>query len=265
MTRVFYAPEGTPEPAAAPPATEATPPAEPQWTGMATQFPREVRERHKDLLLGDYKDKKAHEVFEELVDAKGKLSRSIVIPDPKTATPEERAAFNKTMGIADTPDAYDLKTDAYKDMKGIDDMAKDFRTRAAGWGLTKGQAGQVFDFVASLGKFGQDSQAKAKADYKASFQTRLLEAVGGNEDEAKEITTRLTAFMSKQIADPELVKAFDESGLLYSPKLAAKLAELSKAFDDAPMPGGKAPTGQAPKGSMGDYSKAFDEEFGGKR
>ena len=44
MNRIFYAPDGTIEAAPATPAPEQTPPAEPQWTGMATQFPREVRE-----------------------------------------------------------------------------------------------------------------------------------------------------------------------------------------------------------------------------
>ena len=118
--------------------------------------------------------------------------------------------------------------------------------------------------MASLGKFGMDQQAKAKEDYKASFQTRLLEAVGKDEAKAKEITNRLTSFMSKQIGDGELVKAIADSGLLYSPKFAAKIAELSKAFDDAPAPDGKASTKAAPKGAMGSYSEAFQKEYGGK-
>ena len=79
---------------------------------------------------------------------------------------------------------------------------------------------------------------------------------------AEETTNRVKMFMAKRIGDPEIVKAFADSGLLYSPKIAIKLAELSKAFDDAPYHDGGG--SEKKVGGMGDYSPEFDKEFGGK-
>lgn len=235
-----------------------------QWGGMASQFPKETREKYKDLLLGDYKDKKAHEVFEELVDVKGKLGRAIVIPDPKSATVEEISAFKKTMGIPESPDKYDLKADAYKDIEGIEDLAADFRLRAAAWGLTKAQAQNAFDLMAGLAKSGIEAQAKAKQEHKDSFQARLLEMVGKDEKKAEEVTNRMKEFLVKRIDDKEIVQDLADSGLLYSAKFAVKIAELSKAFDDAPyIRGAEDRSAPAQRGAMGDYSPEFRKFVGG--
>lgn len=264
--RIFYAPDGAPEGAAPAPDPTPAPAPEPSGSdlpGFASYMKRESREKHAEALKG-YKDKKLDDVFDELVDSKGKLSRAIVIPDPKTATPEDMAAFKKTMGIPDSPDAYDLKTDAFKDMEGVDGLAKEFKLRAASWGLTKGQAAQAFEFLAGIGKSGLEAQAKAKGDHKASFGDRLLEAVGKDQKKADEVMNRVRAFMVKQIADPDLIKDFDASGLLYSPKLAVKLAEISAKLDDAPYIDGKpAPANPAQQGGMG-YSASFLETYGRK-
>jgi hypothetical protein len=271
MTRFFHAPDD-PGAGGAAPATDSTPPAstppaeaEPQWTGMASQFPREIREKHKDLLLGEYKDKKASDVFEELVEAKGKLGRAIVIPDPKTATADDMAAFRKTMGIPDSGDGYELNTEPYKGIKGIDDLAKDFRTRALANGLTKTQAAKEFEYLANIAKFGADQQAKAMADHKASFAARLLDACGKDAKVAEEVTNRYKAFLAKQIGDPEILKDLDASGIMYSAKFAAKVAEISKAFDDAPWVDGKPPATKPAHGEMGSYSPAFEAMYGGKK
>lgn len=235
-----------------------------QWGGMASQFPKETREKYKDLLLGDYKEKKAHEVFEELVDAKGKLGRAIVIPDPKTATQEEIAAFKKTMGIPEGPDKYEIKADAYKDIEGIEGLVADFRTRAAAWGLTKTQAQNAFDLMAGLAKSGMAAQTQAKKEHQESFQARLLEAVGKDEKKAEEVSNRFKEFLVKRIGDPEIVQDLADSGLLYSAKFAVKIAELSQAFDDTPyIRGAEDRKGQPAKGAMGDYSPEFRKAAGG--
>lgn len=270
IARLLYAPEGTPDPQPAPadpkPADPAPAPAEPQWSGMAANFPREVREKHKDALLGEFKDKKAHEVFEELLDARGRLTRSLVIPDPKTAKPEDMAAFRKTMGIPENGDGYELAMDAYKGIKGIDDLAKDFRTRALASGLTKTQAAAQFEYLANIAKFANDQQAAALKAQKDTFAQRILESVGGDEAKAKEVQTRYTAFMAKHFGDAELVKQMDASEMLYSSRFAAKIAALSALLDDEAMVDGKNPDEKpASKGAFGHYNPAFEAEFGGKK
>lgn len=235
-----------------------------QWSGMASQFPREMREKYKDLLIGDYKDKKAHEIFEELIDAKGKLGRSIVVPDPKNATVEEISAFKRTMGIPESPEKYDLKLEPYKDIQGIDKLAEDFRLRASTWGLTKTQAQKIFEMIAGLAKNGIETQNRLRQEHHEGFPDRLLEAVGKDEKKAEEVTNRLKEFLVKRIGDKEIVQDMADSGLLYSAKFAVKIAELSKAFDDAPyIRGAEDRSAQAQRGGMGDYSPEFRKAAGG--
>lgn len=261
----------TPPPAASP-APAGTPPADPaavkdtppQWTGIASQLSREQRETHKDLLLGDYKDKKASDVWDELLDLKSKQSRALIIPDPKTATPEEMAAFKKTMGIPEAPEGYGLNAKGYENIPGMKELAEDFQKRAMSMGLPKGQAAQAFNYFAEITKRGMEGQEQAKKAQADAFPAALLESVGKDQKKADEVTNRVKLFMAKRIGDPEIVKAFADSGLLYSPKVALKLAELSKAFDDAPYHDGGAGN-ESKKDGMGHYSKQFDEEFGGNR
>jgi hypothetical protein len=165
------------------------------------------------------------------------------------------------MGIPDTAEGYALDSKPYEKIPGMKELAADFQAKAAALGLTKAQATQAYGYFADIAKAGAEGQEAAKKQFVDNFPKALLESNGGDAKKTEEVTNRVKMFMAKRIGDPEIIKAFADSGLLYSPKVANKLAELSKAFDDAPYhEGGK---GNGPKeAGMGDYSDAFNKEFG---
>ncbi|MBU1081622.1 MAG: hypothetical protein KKB59_14160 [Spirochaetes bacterium] len=246
-----------------PPAVEpATPPAEPAgpptWLTQVSPDRRDKKELHKYAKLNDLVD--AH------IGMEAKLARAVVIPDPKTATPEDMAAFKRTMGIPEKPEDYTFNADAYKGAPNIDKLTEASRTLAVTAGLTKGQAGKVFDFVAGLVKTGTDAQTQAKAETQKTFPARLLETVGGDAKKAEEVTNRLTKFMATEIGDAELVKEIADSGLLFNPRFAAKIAVLSAKLDDSPYVDGKETTSPKGPGQFGgNYSDDFNRQFGGNK
>lgn len=229
---------------------ESTPPT---WLTQVSPNYRDKKELHEYAKLNDLVD--AH------LSMKDRLSRAVIIPDPKTAKPEEVAAFKKTMGIPEKLEDYKFKVE--KDDENGTKLAEGVRLLAASKGLTKAQAEAVFDFIAGLVKTGQEGQAKAAADAKASFPSRLLEAAGKDEKKAEEITNRMTAFLAKEIADPELVKQIEASGLLYSPAFATKLAAVHAKLGDSPYIDGQGDGASKGQGAFGtEYSDDFAKEYG---
>ena len=243
----------------APPAPAPAPPAEsgpPTWLTQVSPDRRDKKELHKYAKLNDLVD--SH------LDMEAKLSRAIVIPDAEKATPEEISAFKKSMGIPEKPEDYAFEADKYKGAPNIDKLADVTRAFAAQKGLTKGQAAGVFELVAGLVKSGTDGAAAQKAELQKTFPARLLESVGGDQAKADEVTNRLTAFMSKEIGDEGLVKAIADSGLLYNPAFAGKLAAISAKLDDAPYVDGKGSAASKGPGQFGkNYSPDFNKQFGG--
>jgi len=244
-----------PAPVSAPAPAPEPAPGPPTWLTQVSPDRRDKKELHKYAKLNDLVD--SH------IEMESKLSRAIVVPDPEKATPEDIAAFKKGMGIPEKPEDYAFDTVKYK---GMEKLAEGIRDQAVTAGLTKGQAAKVFDFVASLVKSGTDGQAQAKAELQTTFPARLLESVGNDQKKAEEVRNRLTAFMTKQIGDPALVKEMADSGLLFNPRFAAKMAEISAKMDDAPYIDGKGSAGSKGPGAFGSsYSADFAKQYGGTK
>lgn len=247
------APAPTPTPAPAPAEPAAGPPT---WLTQVSPDRRDRKELHKYAKLNDLVD--------DHLSMEAKLSRAIVVPDPEKATPEEVAAFKKGMGIPEKAEEYAFDADKYKGAPNIDKLAELVRAQAAEAGLTKGQAAKVFGFVAGLVKEGTDGQSAQKAETQKAFPSKLLEAVGGDQKKADEVTTRLTAFMTKEIGDEGLVRAIADSGLLFNPQFAVKIASLAAKLDDAPYVDGKGSAASKGPGQFGaSYSADFKAQFGG--
>jgi len=248
--KFFYSPD---DPGAgAPPAEPAGPPT---WLTQISPDRRDKKELHKYAKLNDLVD--AH------IDMEGKLSRAVIIPDPKTATPEDVAAFKKGMGIPEKPEDYAFDAAKYKGTPEVDKLSEATRALAVTAGFTKGQAGKVFEFVAGLVKTGTDAQAQAKAEAQKTFPARLLESVGKDQKKADEVTNRFTAFMTKHIGDEALVKEIAGSGLMFNPAFATKIAEISAKLDDAPYIDGQGTAASKSKGQFGSsYSPEFNKQYG---
>jgi len=263
--RFMYSPDdggavGAP-PASTPP-TSQTPPAEPAgpptWLTQVSPDRRDKKELHKYAKLNDLVD--AHIEYE------GKLARSIVIPDPKTATPEDVAAFKKGMGIPEKPEDYAFDAGKYKDVPDMDKLSEAARSLSVTAGFTKGQAAKVFDFVASLVKTGTDAQAQVKAEARKTFPDRLLEEVGKDPKKAEEVTNRMTAFMTKEIGDAALIQQIADSGLMFNPAFAIKIAGISTKLDDAPYISSHGEGESKGSGAFGkSYSPEFNKQYGGTK
>lgn len=256
-----------PSPAPAPATTAA--PAEPAEPAYYSQLSPELRDKIK--ARPDWKEfrekvPRLNHLAEAYLDSKDKLGRAVIIPDPKTATPEDVAAFKKGMGIPDKPEEYAFDAEKYKGVPDMDKLTDAARALSLTAGLTKGQASKVFDFVAGLVKTGTDSQATQKAETEKTFPARLLEAVGKDQKKAEEVTNRLIAFMTKEIGDAALVQEFRDNGLMFNPAFATKIAALSAKLDDAPYIDGGGAGASKSKGQFGNsYSPEFNKTFGGDK
>lgn len=240
------------------PAAPVEPSGPPTWLTQVSPGYRDKKELHKYAKLNDLVD--AH------LDMEGKLSRAVIIPDPKTATADDVAAFKKRMGIPDKPEEYAFDAEKYKGVPDMDKLTEATRALSATAGFTKGQAGKVFDFIASLVKTGTDAQSTQKAEVEKSFPDRLLEAVGKDPKKAEEVTNRMIAFMTKEIGDAGLVQQFRDSGLMFNPAFATKIAALSAKLDDAPYIDGKGSGASKGQGQFGSsYSPEFMKAYGGSK
>jgi hypothetical protein len=235
--------------------------AEPQAPTWLTQVSPDKRDR-KEL----WKYQKLNDLVDAYSDMEARQGRAIVIPDPKTAKPEEIAAFKKGMGIPEKPEDYAFDAEAFKGTPNVDKLSEAVRGLATTAGFTKGQASKAFEFVAGLMKAGNDAQAQAQAERESTFGARLLESMGGDQAKAEEVTNRLTAFMATEIGDKELVQAIADSGLLHNPAFARKIAALSTKLDDAPYIDGKGQGGSKGPGQFGSaYSSDFSKTYGGTK
>lgn len=287
--RIFYEPEGVPtgqaptEPAAAPastsepapaapaaPPAEATPasPPEDPWKGWwAAQLPADTREANKDEIIA-MKGKSLGEVISEHLSTKKTLERAI-IPPGKDAKPEEIKAFLAKMNIAETPEGYEFPAELTKGMDKDGAFTKDLQAFSLKTGLTKKQAAAVFEKIVGYAVAGQSHNTEAKQAVRASFDSRLLEAVGKDEAKAKETKDLFKRYLVA-IGDKELAKDLSESGMLYNPKFVISMAEYHRrnATDPAYIGGNaRAPAakGKAPEGSQGDYSPEFEAHYGKRK
>lgn len=242
-------------PAETPASTE---PAPPTWLTQVSPGYRDNKALHKYAKLNDLVD--AH------LESESRLSHAIVVPDPKTAKPEDVVAFKKSMGIPEKPEDYAFEADKFKGTPNVDKLAEGMRAQAVAAGLTKGQAGKMFEFVASLMKVGMDGQTAQKAELQKTFPDRLLESVGKDPKKAEEVTNRMTAFMIKHIGDAALVNEMKESGILFNPTFAAKIAEISRRLDDAPYVDGQGSMVPKGPGTFGkSYAPGFEQRYGGNK
>lgn len=263
------APAAGTSPSTAPPATGTSgspapagtaAPAAPQAHGWLTQVPKELRE-HPALA----KHQKMGDLLQEYLDLSEKSVRAIYLPGAES-TPEELDAFLHKMGIPKDAKGYKLDEDLLKDVPGGKEFAEEFRKQARGAGLTGKQASKFYEFVAGISKGNAEAQKAQEKAMKETFNQRLLEAMGGNEVQAKEASNRLVSFMTQRVKDPELVKDMAARGILYDPRYVKLFAQMEERLGDAPYIDGQGKASARPApGGMGSYSPTFAAEYGKRK
>jgi len=201
------------------------------------------------------------------MEGRGKLSRAIVLPDPKSETFDaDKKEFFKKMGIPENPDGYDLKVDKIleKDKAFMDN----FRLNALKSGLTKTQAQGQLDQLALLAKQGMNNVQESRKKAEDGLIPGLKKAMNGDEAEIEK-TMNLAKKHLVRYGNKDLMQKIADSMLLYDPAFIMKAADIERALADEKFIDGKGPdrsTVGAKKGAFGtSYSNEFNATYGGKK
>jgi hypothetical protein len=268
------APAADPPPAATAPSSGDAPPAPPagdpgagdlelgeEWRGWwGAQLTKETREKHKDGLL-ELKGKQLGDVFDDYFGSKERYKNAVVFPG-KDSKPEEIEAFLKRMDIPKTAEEYGFDpkqiptpgTDEQKAAaaQGIAEFAKSI-------GLSKNQAGKLYQQYLNIFKSVADAGAARQQELAGTFEDRLLKDAG--EEKAATETKEYFKRALVALGDKQLVKELKESGMLYSTAFVRGMADIWKAGNGEPPvvqgPNGKEETAKdaLPKGD--DFNKRY--------
>jgi len=196
-----------------------------------------------------------------------KLGRSIIIPDPENPDPEERKALFEKMGIPTKAEGYELNSEAFKDLPGIEELAKAVRAHAAEMSLTKSQAQKYLEKVAGIAAEGHKQATAAAKELEDTFEARLLDAVGKDETKKTAAINLSKAGLVRFFGKPQVLVKLKDSGLLYDTDFIMSMAAIQEAMGEAPHVQGSGPGKQKtpPRGAMGNYSRQWEEQHGQNR
>lgn len=174
-------------------------------------------------ILGQFKD--INGVFKTLVSQQrllGKKADAVLIPGEK-ATPEERADFNKRMGIPESPDAYQVRPQSMPaDMEWDEGVAKQFNTLAHKHGIPpKAMDALMSEYAKWEGQRGEEQEA-AKAQQLENARKELASEWGDKFDINKSKATRLVQLGGGDLNDPGLT----------SPGMVKLLARIADTLSD---------------------------------
>jgi hypothetical protein len=188
--------------------------------GWLDRLPKELAE-HKQIL-GQFKD--IDGALKTLVSQQkmlGKKADAILIPDEK-ATPEEKAAFLKKLGVPESPEAYQLRPkDLPAGYEWDDNVAKEFNTLAHQNGITPKQMDALMSrYAAFEAQKAEAAASQQKAEMEAGRKA-LAEAWGDKYDVELSVARRAAQVAgvdvnSKGFSDPSVVLAFNRLARMMS-------------------------------------------------
>jgi hypothetical protein len=188
--------------------------------GWLDRLPKELAE-HKQIL-GQFKD--IDGALKTLVSQQkmlGKKADAILIPDDK-ATPEEKAAFLKKLGVPESPEAYQLRPkDLPAGYEWDDNVAKEFNSLAHQNGITPKQMDALMGrYAAYEAQKAEAAASQQKAEMEAGRKT-LAEAWGDKFDVELSVARRAAQVAgvdvnSKGFSDPSVVLAFNRLARMMS-------------------------------------------------
>uniref|UniRef100_A0A6M3K7S4 Capsid assembly protein n=1 Tax=viral metagenome TaxID=1070528 RepID=A0A6M3K7S4_9ZZZZ len=193
-----------------------SPGASPESLGWRAGLPDPLKtdETFKQYkTVGDFA--KAHvETAKKATELEGRMANAIFKPG-ENATPEEKAAFHKALGVPDKPADYEFpKGEGVEHDEKMLTWARDIFHKA---GLNKDQAGQISQAWDELSKNIVSDLKGAEDTALKEVETKLKEEWKADYDKNFELSTRAFkkfagAELSEFKAHPTLVKAFYEVG-----------------------------------------------------
>lgn len=153
----------------------------------------------------------------------GSKTEGMVKVPGEGATPEERAAFHKAIGVPEAPTAYKItRPESALDGTWDEHAEADFLTRAHQAGLTQAQVSQVVDWY---GKFIAGQLTKAQQEAQATA-TRLKEEWGPNYDPMVGRANRAV----QEFGGDEVVDFLAKTGLGRHPLMVKTFAKIGNAL-----------------------------------
>lgn len=188
--------------------------------GWLDRLPKDLADSKQ--ILGQFKD--INGVLKTLASQQkmlGKKADAILIPDEK-ASPEEKAAFLKKLGVPDSPDAYQLRPkDLPAGYEWNDDVAKEFNTIAHQAGVTPAQMDKIMSkYAAFEAQRAEQAAVQQKAEIEAGRKA-LAEAWGDKYEVELSVARRAAQVAgvdvnSKGFSDPAVVLAFNRLARMMS-------------------------------------------------
>lgn len=161
-----------------------------------------------------------------------KLSRTIIIPDPKTATPEQMAAFHEAMGLPRPGEDYEINMESAKGLGGVKEFAQSFKAFAKDAALRSSVAQRLFDRLAAIAMRGEEARVAAGQKARDTFDARLKVAVGNGSQDISLTKTFFREFLDQRISDEMVLKKLEGAGLCTDTGFAISMAGLQKILGD---------------------------------
>lgn len=188
--------------------------------GWLDRLPKELAD-HKQIL-GQFKD--IDGALKTLVSQQkmlGKKADAVIVPDEK-ASPEEKAAFLRKLGVPETPEGYQLRPkDLPQGFEWDDNVAKEFNTVAHQAGIPpKAMDALMAKYAAYEAQKAEAQVAQQKAEIEAGRKA-LAEAWGDKFDIELSVARRAAQVAgvdinSKGFSDPSVVLAFNRLARMMS-------------------------------------------------
>jgi len=188
--------------------------------GWLDRLPKDLADSKQ--ILGQFKD--INGVLKTLTSQQkmlGKKADAILIPDEK-ASPEEKAAFLKKLGVPDSADAYQLRPkDLPAGYEWDDNVAKEFNSVAHEAGVTPAQMDKIMaKYAAFESSKAEQAAIQQRAEIEAGRKS-LAEAWGDKYEVELSVARRAAQVAgvdvnSKGFSDPAVVLAFNRLARMMS-------------------------------------------------
>lgn len=217
---------------------------------------KDVMDRVKDF-------KSVSDLAKGYSDLRGKMDRSLLIPDQNSTDDEVKEYFRK-LGVPENEQGYQLTDGDYRP-EVIKDLKEQFRSQVLYRnGLTKVQGEKVWEAALGMLKAERDRNIANYEEAKKSFNQRheaLLMKDYPVASDRKAVMNEDISYASEFLAETGLGKFFKDVGLIYNPDVIHKVAQYHKTRSARAVMGS---TGNSKPESneMFTQGKQFTEAYG---
>ena len=186
---------------------------------------------NKDIMDRVKDCKSVSDLAKGYSDLKGKMDRSLLIPDENSTSDEVRDYFRK-LGVPEGEDGYEL-TDGDYSPDALKDLKAQFRSQVLYRnGLTKVQGEKVWEAALNMLKAERDRNRATYDEAKNSFNERheaLLQKDYPVASDRKAAMNEDISYASEFLAETGLGKFFKDVGLVYNPDVIHRIAQYHKS------------------------------------